>query len=80
MSIHRMLVSFAAEFVSGKMIGFAVGDCRGCVGVGGKVMKFRNSFVRALGHEILLPCSMQSSGAGSGERFPEHSNSAYGPR
>jgi len=51
--------SLSAEFVSGQMIGFAMGFSGGGVGVGCQVVKFRSSIVRTLGHDVLLAGSMQ---------------------
>jgi hypothetical protein len=42
------------------MISFAVGNGGGRVSVGREVVKFCDSVVRALGHEILLPSKHQS--------------------
>jgi hypothetical protein len=59
MGIHRVFESLLAEFVSGPVIFFAMGFSGNGVGVGGQVVEFRNSCVRALGHHFLLACSMQ---------------------
>jgi hypothetical protein len=58
--IHRVFESLLAEFVSGPVICFAMGFGGNGVGVGCQVMEFRNSGVRALGHDLLLACSMQT--------------------
>lgn len=47
-----MLVRLSAEFVSGSMIAFVVSDRGGSVGVGGKVVEFGGSIVRALRHRV----------------------------
>ena len=39
-SVHGVFVRLLAEFMSGQMISFAVGDGSGIVGVGRKVMEF----------------------------------------
>jgi hypothetical protein len=54
-----VFVRLPAEFVSGKMICFAVGFSGG-VGVGCQVVKLRASIVCALGHDVLLAGSMQT--------------------
>jgi hypothetical protein len=54
--IPRVLVSLLAEFVSGSMICFAVGDCCDGVGVRCQIVKFCGSVVRTLRHGVsLLP-------------------------
>jgi hypothetical protein len=53
--IPRELVSLLAEFVSGLMIFFAVGDCCDGVGVGCQIVKFRGSIVRTLRHGVSSP-------------------------
>ena len=58
--VLREFVSLPAEFMSGKMICFAVGFSGGGVGVGCQVVKFRGSIVCALRHDVLLAGSMQS--------------------
>jgi hypothetical protein len=55
-----MFESLLAEFVSGQMVCFAMGFSGGCVRVGCQVVEFCGSFVRALGHDVLLPGSMQT--------------------
>jgi len=59
-SVLRVFVSLPAEFVSGRMICFAVGFSGDGVGVGCQVVKFRGSIVCALGHDVLLVGSMQN--------------------
>jgi hypothetical protein len=71
MGVHRKLESLFAEFVSGLMISFAVGGGGGKVGVGCQVVEFCSSIVRALGHGVLLACSMQT---------PEHGKGFIGAR
>ncbi len=44
----------SGEFVSGKVIAFAVGYCGGLMGVGRKVVEFCDSIVRARRHSALL--------------------------
>src|ERR1035437_9686747 len=44
------------------MVSFAVGGGCGGVGVGCLIVKFRSSIMGALGHGVLLACSMQSIG------------------
>ena len=41
--VHGVLARLFAEFVSGSMISFAVGDRGRSVGVGGKVVEFYGS-------------------------------------
>ncbi|MHB8216118.1 MAG: hypothetical protein ACYDDS_08575 [Candidatus Sulfotelmatobacter sp.] len=53
MSVHGMLVRLLAELMSGQMISFAVSGSSGGVGMGGKVVEFGNSIVRALRHGVL---------------------------
>ena len=65
--IPRVIVSLPAEFVSGKMICFAVGDCCGSVGVGCQIVKFCGLIVRTLGHGVPLPCWMQTIGTELGK-------------
>jgi hypothetical protein len=60
MGVLRMFESLLAEFVSGQMVCFAMGFSGGCVGVSCQVVEFRGSFVRALGHDVLLAGSMQT--------------------
>lgn len=60
MSIRRVFVSLLAHFVRGKVVALAVCDSGALVCMGRKVVKFRNSFVRALGHRVLLLCSMRA--------------------
>jgi hypothetical protein len=43
-----MLVRLLAEFVSSQMIFFAMGDGRGRVRVGRKVVEFRSSLMKSL--------------------------------
>jgi hypothetical protein len=65
MGFRGVLQSFPAEFVSGKMVRFAV-RCRGArMGVGSQIVKFGDSIVRALGHCVLLGRSMQRSACAS---------------
>jgi hypothetical protein len=52
--IPRELVSLLAEFVSGSMICFAVGDCCDGVGVGCQIVKFCGLIVRTLRHGVSL--------------------------
>jgi len=47
-------VRLSSEFVAGQMISLAMGNSSGGVGVRRKVVKFRDSFMRALGHRFLL--------------------------
>jgi hypothetical protein len=61
MGILGQFESLFAEFVSGLMISFAVGLGGNSVGVGGQIVKFRGSIVHALGHDLLLTGSMQTS-------------------
>jgi hypothetical protein len=48
--VDGMLVRLLGQLVSSEMISFAMGGCRGRVGMGGKVMEFGDSIVRALRH------------------------------
>jgi hypothetical protein len=48
--VDGMLVRLFGQLVSREMISFAVGGCRGRVGMGGKVMELGDSIVRALWH------------------------------
>jgi hypothetical protein len=59
-SVQRVLEGLFAQFVSGEMISFAVGDSGGSVGMGCQVVQFRGSIVRTLGHCVLLACSMHA--------------------
>ena len=61
MGVHGVLVCLLAKFVGGEMISFAVGLGGNSVGVGGQIVKFRGSIVHALGHDLLLTGSMQTS-------------------
>jgi hypothetical protein len=54
MGIPGVLKRLFGQFVSGEMVSFSVSGCGGTVGVGRKVMKFRDSIVRALWHVVLL--------------------------
>jgi hypothetical protein len=53
-----VFVRLHGQLVRTEMISFAVGGCRGKVGMGGKVMELGNSIVRALWHGLLLILSM----------------------
>jgi hypothetical protein len=48
-----VFVRLLAEFMTGQVISFAVGDGSGVVGVGCKIMEFCESMVGALGHGLL---------------------------
>src|ERR1035437_801425 len=61
MGVQRKLESLFAEFMCRLMISFAVGGGSGKVGVGCQVVEFCSSIVRALGHGVLLACSMQTT-------------------
>jgi len=63
MGVPREFESLLAEFVGGLMVPFAVGIGSSGMRVRGQVMKFRRPIVRGLGHDVLLPGSMQTSGA-----------------
>jgi hypothetical protein len=52
--IGGVFVRLDGEFVSSQVISFAVGSCRGKVGVGRQVMELGDSIVRALWHGLLL--------------------------
>jgi hypothetical protein len=52
--VDGMFVRLHGQLVSSEMISFAVGSCRGKVGMGGKVMELGDSIVRALWHSLLL--------------------------
>ena len=54
MGVDGVFVSLLRQFVSSQMVSLAMGNRRGGVGVGCKVMEFGDSFVRALWHGILL--------------------------
>jgi hypothetical protein len=54
--IEGMLMSLLAQLMTRQMIPFAVGGGCGVVGVGGKVVKFYDSFVRTGGHFISPAC------------------------
>lgn len=60
MSVPGMFDSLFAEFVSGQVIRFAMGGSGGGVSVSGEIVEFRGSVVSALGHVVLLTCSMQT--------------------
>jgi hypothetical protein len=47
-----MFVRLHGQLVSSEMISFAVGSCRGKVGMCGKVMELGDSIVRALWHSL----------------------------
>jgi hypothetical protein len=49
-----------AELVSGQVISVAVGGSGSSVGVGCQVVQFCDAIMRALGHVVLLTCSMQA--------------------
>ena len=70
--IPRELVSLLAEFVSGSMICFAVGDCCDGVGVGCQIVKFCGLIVRTLRHSVLLSYSMQTVRPGSTKNLLVH--------
>ena len=53
MGVHGMLVRPLAELMSCQMISFAVSGSSGGVGMGGKVVEFGDSIVRALRHGVL---------------------------
>jgi hypothetical protein len=48
--VDGVLVRLHGQLVSSEVISFAVGGCRGKVGMGGKVMELGDSIVRALWH------------------------------
>ena len=50
--VPRELVSLLAEFVSGSMFCFAVGDCCDGVGVECQIVKFCGLIVRTLRHAV----------------------------
>jgi hypothetical protein len=52
--VDGVLVRLHGQLVSSEVISFAVGGCRGKVGMGGKVMELGDSIVRALWHGLLL--------------------------
>jgi hypothetical protein len=60
MSVPGVFESLFAEFMSGQMIRLAVSDSGGGMSVGCKIVQFRGSVVGALGHVVLLRCSMQT--------------------
>ena len=68
----RELVSLLAEFVSGSMICFAVGDSCDGVGVGCQIVKFCGLIVRTLRHSVLLSYSMQTVRPGSTKNLLVH--------
>ncbi|MGA7557582.1 MAG: hypothetical protein WCF61_03210 [Terriglobales bacterium] len=53
-NIHRVLMRLSGKFVRGQVISFTVRDSGRSVSVGGKVVHFRESIVRALWHVVLL--------------------------
>jgi hypothetical protein len=53
MGVHGVLLRLLAELVSSPMVSFAVGGSGGGVGMGGKVVEFGGSIVRALRHGVL---------------------------
>lgn len=59
MSVPGMFESLFAEFVGGQVISLTVGGSSGGVGVRCEIVEFRGSVVGALGHIVLLACSMQ---------------------
>ena len=54
MGVHRVFESLLAEFVTSKMIPFAVRGRGGGVGMLCQIVKFRGSIVGTLGHRVLL--------------------------
>jgi hypothetical protein len=60
MSVQGVFVSLPAQFVSGQVIPFAVGNSGSSVGMGCQVMEFCGSIMGALGHGVLLACLMQT--------------------
>jgi hypothetical protein len=54
MGIPGLFQRLLREFVSSEMISFAMSGGSGAVSVRRKIMKFRDSIVRALGHIVLL--------------------------
>src|ERR1700684_2195729 len=52
--IHGVFMRLHGQFVRSEVISFAVGGCRGKVGMGCKVMELGDSIVRALWHSLLL--------------------------
>ena len=48
--VKGMLVRLLGQLMSSKVVSFAVGGCRGKMGMGSKVMQFGDSIVRALWH------------------------------
>jgi hypothetical protein len=56
--VTGMLVRLHGQLVSSEMISFAVGGCRGRMGMGCKVMELGDSIVCALWHGLLLFPSM----------------------
>ena len=60
MGVLRVFERLFTEFVSGQVICLAVGSSGSRVRVGCQVVQFSCSVVRALGHSVLLACSMRS--------------------
>lgn len=60
MSVLGMFESLFAEFVSGQVIRLAVGGSGGGVSVSCEIVQFSGSVVGALGHIVLLTCSMRA--------------------
>jgi hypothetical protein len=52
--VGGVLMCLHGKLVSSEMISFVVGHCGSCVGMGGKVMKFRDFSMAALWHVSLL--------------------------
>jgi len=61
MGVLRIFKSLLAEFVGSQMVPFAVCDSGSRVGMLRQVVKFRRSFVGALGHRFLLTRSMKTN-------------------